>query len=258
MSPDVEGRLAGKIAVVTGASAGIGEATAEIFAREGASVVLSARRADKLDKLVARIEAAGGTALAVAADVTHVEDCRRICDEAVERFGHMDILVNNAGIIDQHTPAIRVTDELWDNVVSVNLSGTFYLCREFLLRMDESRVGSIINVSSIAGVYGNGGAAYSASKYGVIGLTKNIAIQYAGTGVRCNAVCPGPTPTELNLPEKLEHFDKEFMAICARHTDMTVGESGVSDQAEAILFLASEASRFITGQVLVVDRGMCL
>ena len=92
-----------------------------------------------------------------------------------------------------------MTDELWDNVVSVNLSGTFYLCREFLVRLADEQAGSIVNISSIAGVYGNGGAAYSASKYGVIGLTKNIALQYAGTGVRCNAVCPGPTPTELNL-----------------------------------------------------------
>jgi len=251
-------RLDGKIAVITGATAGIGEATAELFAREGASVVLAARREEKLARVAARIEAAGGTALAVTADVTHADDCRRICEEAVTRFGRIDILVNNAGIVDQHTPAVRVTDELWDNVVSVNLSGTFYLCREFLLRLADEQAGSIVNISSIAGVYGNGGAAYSASKYGVIGLTKNIAIQYAGTGVRCNAVCPGPTPTELNLPEKLEQFDQEFMTICARHTDMTVGVSDVSDQAEAILFLASDEARYVTGQVLVVDRGMCL
>jgi NAD(P)-dependent dehydrogenase (short-subunit alcohol dehydrogenase family) len=258
MTTDGTGRLGGKVAVITGATAGIGEATAELFAREGAAVVLAARRADKLAQVAARIAAAGGEALAVTADVTRVEDCRRLCDEAVARFGRIDILVNNAGIVDQHTPTVRVTDELWDNVLAVNLTAAFHLCREFLLRLDEGQSGSIVNVSSIAGVYGNGGAAYSASKYGVIGLTKNIAIQYAGTGLRCNAVCPGPTPTELNLPEKLEHFDEEFMTICARHTDMTVGVSDVSDQAEAILFLASDAARFVTGQVLVVDRGMCL
>jgi len=252
------GRLTGKIAVVAGATTGIGEATAELFAREGASVVLAARSEEKLAPVAARIEAAGGTALAVTADVTHADDCRRICEEAVARFGRMDILVNNAGNVDEHTPAIRVTDELWDNVVSVNLSSTFYLSREFLMRLEREQAGSIINISSIAGVGGKGGAAHSASKYGVIGLTKNIAVQYAGTGVRCNAVCPGPTPTELNLPEELEEFDRDFMTICARHTDMTVGQSEVSDQAEAILFLASDAARFVTGQVLVVDRGMCL
>jgi len=258
MSDDGTGRLIGKVAVITGATAGIGEATAELFAREGARVVLAGRREDKLAQVARRIESTGGTALAVPTDVTRADDCRQLCEETVARFGRMDVLVNNAGIVDQHTPTIRVTDELWDNVVSVNLSGTFYLCREFLLRLEEGQGASIVNISSIAGIYGNGGAAYSASKYGVIGLTKNIAIQYAGTGVRCNAVCPGPTPTELNLPEKLEQFDKEFMTICARHTDMTVGESDVSDQAEAILFLAEDASRYVTGQVLVVDRGMCL
>ena len=251
-------RLAGKTAIVTGANAGIGEATAELFAREGATVVLVARRADRLAEVAARIEAAGGSAFALAADVTVVDDCRNVCDETVKRFGRIDVLVNNAGIVDQHTPTIRVTDELWDTVLAVNLTGTFSFCREYLLRAPEGHSGSIVNVSSSAGVYGNGGAAYSASKYGVIGLTKNIAIQYAGTGIRCNAVCPGPTPTELNLPEKLQHFDREFMEICARHTDMTVGESDVLDQAEAILFLASDAARYVTGQVLVVDRGMCL
>ena len=252
------GRLEGKIAIVTGANAGIGEATAELFAREGATVALVARRAEKLAEVAARIEEAGGTALVVPADVTRVEDCRRVFDETVARFGRVDVLINNAGIVDQHTPTTRVTDELWDTVLAVNLSGTFYFCREFLLRLGEGQAASIVNVSSIAGVYGNGGAAYSASKYAVIGLTKNIAIQYAGTGVRCNAVCPGPTPTELNTPDKLAQFDTEFTEICARHTDMSVGESDVTDQAEAILFLAGDAARHVTGQVLVVDRGMCL
>jgi NAD(P)-dependent dehydrogenase (short-subunit alcohol dehydrogenase family) len=251
-------RLDGKIAVITGATAGIGEATAELFAREGATVVLAARRAEKLAEVVARIEAGGGTALAVPTDVTSVEECRRLLDEATAGFGRVDILVNNAGIVDQHTPTARVTDALWDNVLAVNLTAAFYLCRELLQRLDEGVAASIVNVSSIAGVHGNGGAAYSASKYGVIGLTKNIAIQYAGTGVRCNAVCPGPTPTELNAPERMVHFDTEFMDICARHTDMSVGVSDVTDQAEAILFLAGDAARFVTGQVLVVDRGMCL
>jgi NAD(P)-dependent dehydrogenase (short-subunit alcohol dehydrogenase family) len=251
-------RLTGKIAIVTGANSGIGEATAELFSREGATVVLVARRAEKLESVAARIEAAGGTALALPADVTSVEDCRRACAVTVETFGRIDILVNNAGIVDQHTPTIRVTDELWDAVIAVNLTGTFYFCRETLDHMTKAGAGSIVNVSSIAGAYGNGGAAYSASKYGVVGLTKNIAIQYAGSAIRCNAVCPGPTPTELNTPERMERFDTEFMDICARHTDMSVGVSDPLDQAEAILYLASDAARSVTGQVLVVDRGMCL
>jgi NAD(P)-dependent dehydrogenase (short-subunit alcohol dehydrogenase family) len=251
-------RLAGKIAIVTGANSGIGETTAELFAREGAAVVLVARRAQELDAVAARIRDAGGEALAIPADVTATADVRRVCEETIARFGRADVLVNNAGMIDRHTPAVRVSDELWHAVIGVNLTGAFTFCREFLQRLPEGQAAGIVNVSSIAGVYANGGAAYSASKYGLIGLTRNIAIQYAGTGVRCNAVCPGPTPTALNTPEQMAHFDTEFMEICARHTDLSVGESEPLDQAEAILFLASDAARFVTGQVLVVDRGMCL
>jgi NAD(P)-dependent dehydrogenase (short-subunit alcohol dehydrogenase family) len=170
----------------------------------------------------------------------------------------MDILVNNAGISDRHTPTIRQTDPLWDQVIGTDLTSVFYFCREALKYMVQAKEGVIVNLSFIGGVYGNSGASYSAAKAGVIGLTKNIAVQYAGTKIRCNAVCPGPTPTELNTPEQLAKFDQEFMAICARHTDHSVGDSEVIDQANAILFLASGESRCITGQSLTVDRGMCL
>jgi NAD(P)-dependent dehydrogenase (short-subunit alcohol dehydrogenase family) len=251
-------RLKGKVAVITGANSGIGETTAELFAKEGAAVVLVARRQDKLKEVEERITKQGGKALTVPGDVTSPADCKNVFKQTVDTFGKVDILVNNAGIVDRHTPTIRTTDELWQNVVDVNQTGTFLFCREALQYMTKAKAGAIINVSSIAGVYGNGGAAYSASKYAVIGLTKNIAIQYAGKGIRCNAVCPGPTPTALNAPEKLEHFDKEFSEICFRHFDHGVGDSETIDQANAILFFANDESRCITGQALVIDRGMCL
>jgi len=251
-------RLDGKVAVITGANSGIGEVTAELFSREGASVVLVARRKEKLVEVEARIKAAGGQALSVPGDVTSVEDCRNVFKQTMDTFGKVDILVNNAGIVDNHTQTLKCTDELWDRVIAINLTGTFLFCREALKYMTEAGEGAIVNVSSIAGVYGNGGAAYTASKYGVIGLTKNIALQYAGTGIRCNATCPGPTPTPLNTPEKFKHFDHEFTEICARHTDMSVGVSQSIDQANAILFLCTDESKFMTGQALVVDRGMCL
>lgn len=251
-------RLKGKVAVITGANSGIGETTAELFSKEGATVVLVARRKDKLKEVEERIVKHGGQALAVPGDVTSPEDCKNVFKQTIEAFGKVDILVNNAGIVDRHTPTIRTTDELWQNVVDVNQTGTFLFCREALRFMTKAKSGAIVNVSSIAGVYGNGGAAYSASKYAVIGLSKNIAIQYAGTGIRCNAVCPGPTPTALNAPEKIEHFDKEFIEICEKHTDRSVGDSETMDQANAILFFANDESRCITGQALVVDKGMCL
>jgi NAD(P)-dependent dehydrogenase (short-subunit alcohol dehydrogenase family) len=251
------GRLDGKVALVTGASAGIGECTAELFAKEGAAVVVTARRAEKLSALVERIEKAGGRALAVAGDVTSSTDVKNVVDQAIAAFGRIDVLVNNAGISDRHMPAIRTTDELWDHVVAVDLSGVFYYCREVLQHMTKTGTGSIVNVSSIGGIYMSAGVAYSAAKAGVNGLTRNIALQYSGTGIRCNSVNPGPTPTELNKPEVLATFDPEFRDICAAH-QFWAGECDVIDQANAILFFACDESKSVTGQWLVVDRGMNL
>lgn len=251
-------RLRDKVAVITGASSGIGQGTAELFAKEGAAVVLTARRVDRLNALAEEIEKAGGKTLVVPGDVTKLVDIKNVIEQTVKTFGRIDILVNNAGIGDRHTATIRVMDQFWDEVIAIDLTSVFYFCREALNYMARAGKGVIVNVSSIGGVYGNAGAPYSAAKAGVIGLTKNIAIQYAGTRIRCNAVCPGPTPTELNTAEQLATFDQEFMEICERHTDHSVGDSDVIDQANAILFLANDESRCITGQSLVVDRGMCL
>lgn len=251
------GRLDGKVAIVTGASSGIGEGTAELFAKEGAAVVLTARRAEKLEALAKRIEAAGGRALAVPGDVRKVEDVKNVVAQAVATFGKIDILVNNGGILDQHVPAIRCSEELWNDVLATDLTGTFHYCREVLPHMVAAGVGSIVNVASIGGIYMSAGVSYSAAKAGVNGLTRNIALQYAGTGIRCNSVNPGPTPTEANTPEKLAGFDQEFMEICSKH-QFWAGESEVIDQAYAILYFASDESRYVTGQWLVVDRGMNL
>lgn len=251
------GRLDGKVAIITGASSGIGEGTAELFAKEGAAVVLTARRAEKLTALVEKIEKAGGTALVAAADVRKVGDVENVVERAIQTYGKIDILVNNAGILDKHMPAIRTTDELWNDVIASDLSSVFYCCRAVLPHMVAAGSGSIVNVASIGGIYMSAGVAYSAAKAGVNGLTRNIALQYAGTGIRCNSVNPGPTPTEANTPEKLAAFDKEFQEICAQH-QFWAGESEIIDQAYAILYFASDESRYVTGQWLVVDRGMNL
>ena len=251
------GRLVGKVALVTGASSGIGRATAELFAQEGAAVVLTARREDRLAGLVAQIEKRGGRALAVAADARSSLDAKKVVYQAVAAFGKIDILVNNAGISDKHTATVRVSDELWDDVIASDLSSVFYFCREALKYMTQAGTGSIVNVSSIGGVYMNAGVAYSAAKAGVNGLTRNIALQYSGTGIRCNSVNPGPTPTELNTEEALAGFDQELMKICADHSCFC-GECEPIDQANAVLFFASDESRYVTGQFLVIDRGMCL
>jgi NAD(P)-dependent dehydrogenase (short-subunit alcohol dehydrogenase family) len=252
------GRLDGKVAVVTGASSGIGEGAARLLAQEGAATVLVARRLDRIRRLEQTITQAGGRALAVAGDVRSSADAKNAIEQTVKTFGKLDILVSNAGITDRHRPAIRTCDELWDDVVATNLTGVFYFCREALKEMEKAGSGSIVNVSSIGGKYANSGAAYSSAKAGVEALTRNIALQYSGTGIRCNAICPGPTPTEFNTPEELATFDPEFREICARHADLTVGPCDIVDQANAILFFASDESRYVTGQLLVIDRGMCL
>lgn len=251
------GRLDGKVAIITGASSGIGAGTAELFAQEGATVVLTARREDKLKVLAAGIEKAGGRALVVGGDVREVADVKNVVDQTIATFGRIDVLVNNAGILDRHVPAIRCAEELWNDVIATDLTGVFHYCREVLPHMVKQDNGSIVNVSSIGGIYMSAGVSYSAAKAGVNGLTRNIALQYAGTGIRCNSVNPGPTPTEANTPEKLAGFDKEFQQICAEH-QFWAGESEVIDQAYAILFFASDESKSITGQWLVVDRGMNL
>jgi len=251
------GRLQGKVAIVTGSSSGIGKTTAEVFAREGATVVLVARREDRLREVKAGIEAKGGAAEYIVADLVSRSACEKVVDEVIARFGRIDILVNNAGIPDKHMPTTRTSDELWGRVIAVDLTSVFYLCRATLKHMEEHGYGSIINISSI-GARGLAGAAYSSAKAGLISLTRNIAIQFAGKGIRCNATLPGPTPTELNAPEALATFDPEMPGITARHFDLSVPESDTEDQANAILFFASDESKALTGQCLTVDNGATL
>lgn len=251
-------RLEGKVAVITGASSGIGYETASIFAREGASVVLVARRKARLDALAEEIRAAGGEALPVAADVTQQKDCERVIEETIAAYGVIDILVNNAGIADRHMPIDQCSAEWWDTVILTDQTSAFYMSKAALKYMTERKTAAIVNVSSIGGVFGSAGISYSAAKSALLGMTKNIAIQYAPQGIRCNAVCPGPTPTELNTPEKMKTFNMVFADQCAQHMNLSLPEADVADQANAILYFASDESRAVTGQILVVDHGCTL
>lgn len=249
-------RLKEKVAIITGASEGIGKATAELFAKEGAKVVILARRKEKLELAAEDIRSIGGEVLAVPGDVTKLEDCQNVFEQAIKEYGKVDILVNNAGMADSHIATVRASDEHWRKIVDINQNSVFMFCREALKHMEKTGAGSIVNVSSIAGVYANAGIAYSTSKYAVIGLTRNIALQYAGTGIRCNSVCPGPTETAmLAAAMNSDDNDVEFAEICGRHNDPQVGISQPEDQAYAILYFASDESKCVTGQVVVVDRG---
>lgn len=250
-------RLHDKVAIITGANSGIGKETALLFAREGASLVLAARRLDRLNEVAEACCTYGASVVTVAADVSRQADCIRVVERAIEVFGRIDVLVNNAGVADKHLPITRCSAEWYDEICQIDQTSVFYMSKEALKYMEPAGRGSIVNISSIGGVFGSSGISYSAAKAAVIGMTKNIAIQFAGLGIRCNAVCPGPTPTALNTPEKLATFDP-FADVCAAHMDMTRPEATAQDQANAILFFASDDSKAVTGQIMIVDNGTTL
>ena len=251
------GRLDNKIALITGGNSGIGEATAKLFAREGASVVITARREGELARVADEIRKAGGVCEWFSGDVRVTADVERVVAQTIEKFGRIDILVNNAGIPDCHMPTVKLTDELWDDVVDTDLKGVMRCCRAVLPHMVARNYGAIVNIASIGGVYACAGASYSAAKAGVLALTKNLAIQYFGSGIRVNSVSPGGTDTPLFSPEMAANADKEMMEITAQHHLHPHPNARLSpmEQAYAILFLASDEASGINGENLTVDYG---
>jgi len=239
-----------KVAVITGASRGIGRSIALILAGEGAKIVVSARNSAELEKLVAEISEKGGEAIAVAGDVAVTADADRLVDAAVAAYGRLDILVNNAGIT-RDGLLLRMKDEDWDAVLNVNLKGAFLCTRAAAKVMSKQRYGRIINISSVVGEMGNAGQAnYCASKAGLLGLTKSVARELARRNVTVNAVTPGFIVTDMTeaLPEKT----REELAA-----QIPLGRLGdAEDIAHAVLFLASDRSGYVTGQVLGVNGGM--
>jgi NAD(P)-dependent dehydrogenase (short-subunit alcohol dehydrogenase family) len=246
--------LSGRTAIVTGASSGLGVTFSEALAEAGANVVVAARRADRLQELAGRIEAGGGRALAVTCDVADSEQVAEMTRAAVERFGRLDILVCNAGTTGDAGPmAEKLPHELFEQTVRVNLLGVWYCCRDVGAVMLEQGSGAIINVSSTAGVGGvqHFPPAYQATKAAVINLTRNLALSWAGRGVRVNALAPGWFPSEMASP---------FIEapVYGEHILRHEPTGRVGDPAELVgplLFLASDASSRVIGETLVVDGG---
>lgn len=244
-------RCEGRVALVTGASRGIGAAVALRLAAEGASVAVNyAGRVDAASAVVTAIEEADGTAIAVQADVSDPAACAALVDATIARFGQIDILVNNAGIT-RDGLLVRMSDEDWQSVIDTNLSGAFYLSRSVGKLMMKQRSGSIINMASVVGVMGNAGQVnYAAAKAGLIGMTKSIARELAGRGVRANAVAPGFIATDMT--DALPQAARE-----AAMSTIAMGRLGTpEDIAAAVAFLASDDAAYITGQVIAVDGGM--
>jgi len=242
--------LSDKVAIVTGASRGIGRVIALALAGQGAKVVASARNAEALDNLTAEIKAQGGEAVAVVGDVALDDDANNLINQAVATYGKVDILVNNAGIT-RDGLLLRMKSEDWDAVLNTNLKGAFLCTRAVAKVMSKQRSGRIINMSSVVGDMGNAGQAnYCASKAGLLGLTKSVARELARRNVTVNAVTPGFIVTDMTE----DMTDKAREAMTAQIPLGRLGES--EDVANAVLFLASDQSSYITGQVLGVNGGM--
>jgi NAD(P)-dependent dehydrogenase (short-subunit alcohol dehydrogenase family) len=246
----------GKVTLVTGGNAGIGEATALKFAQEGARVVIAARRVEQGADVARRIIAAGGEAHFVQADVSRASEVERMVEATVEKFGRLDCAVNNAGIAGPRlTPVADVTEAQWDEVMGVNLKGVWLCMKHEIPAMLANGGGAIVNVASIYGMKPSdlGHAPYSTSKFGVVGLTQSAAADYGQRSLRINAVAPGFTRSEMVNPD-LPGAGERYKTVTARHSGMN--RLGAAEEtANAIAWLCSESASFVNGVVLAVDGG---
>ena len=240
----------GKIALVTGGAQGIGKAIALLLAQKGSDVIVSDVNLEKAEETAREIETLSRRSMAVRANVAVFDEVEKMVQTLIERFGRIDILVNNAGIA-RDKLLLRMTEEDWDAVLDINLKGTFNCTKTVIRHMSKQRSGRIVNIASVVGEMGNAGQAnYSASKAGVIGFTKTIAREFASRGITVNAIAPGyiVTPMTDALPEKAKEELKRMIPM------ERLGQP--EDVAQAVLFLVSEASSYITGQVLNVNGGI--
>jgi NAD(P)-dependent dehydrogenase (short-subunit alcohol dehydrogenase family) len=243
-----------KVALITGGTTGIGRDTAVLFAKNGAKVVISGRRETEGNEAIALVRAAGGDGLFVKSDVSKSSDVQSLIAKTVETFGRLDIAFNNAGIEGQWKPIIEQSEEDWDSVIDINLKGT-WLCLKYEIQhmLTQGSSGAIVNMSSVAGLMGSAGAAiYVASKHGVIGLTRNAALECAAKGIRVNAVCPAVIETAM--ADRAFADPQVSKRVLAMHPLGRFGKP--MEIAEAVLWLCSDKSSFMTGHYIVLDGGM--
>jgi NAD(P)-dependent dehydrogenase (short-subunit alcohol dehydrogenase family) len=245
--------LENKTVIITGAGSGMGKAMAMLFANEGASILVSDIKAERVDAIVKEITGKGSKATGVVSNIASEADAEKVVNSAIAQYGSLDVLVNNAGVMDDFTPVADVTDELWNKVMGVNLNGPFYTCRAAVKHMLKQGKGAIVNISSIGGLNGaRAGAAYTASKHGLIGLTKNIGFMYGPKGIRCNAIAPGGVNTNIMEGSNPNKFGMERMNT---GTGSNIRTAEPLEIAELALFLASDKASNVNGACIVADGG---
>lgn len=250
-------RLAGKTAIITGAASGIGQGTAQLFAEHEASLVLVDRNGEQLNETVAAIAAEWPHVVGVTGDVAEAATIRRTVALALERFGGIDVVFNNAGMMPASSSIVDFPEEMWDRVLDVNLKSMFLMCKHTIPVMLERGGGSIINTSSVMAVLTEPGfTAYTSSKAGIVGLTKDIAVTYADRNIRCNALCPGWVDTEMNRKLAREMGGIEFLNPVIKKQQPLGRMATVREIGYAALFLASDESVVVNGSCLFAD-GAC-
>ncbi|WNG27606.1 SDR family oxidoreductase [Cystobacter fuscus] len=249
-------KLEGKVSIVTGAASGLGRSIARLFAAEGCRVVATDINPAGLESLAGEIRAAGGVVTPLRVDISQQADLDKMFEATLRTHGTLDILVNNAGVMDDFSPVGDVTDAMWERLMSINLTAPFRAMRSALRIMAEKKSGNIINIASVGGLQGaRAGAAYTASKHAVIGLTKNTGFFYAKAGIRCNAIAPGGMMTNIAADLDMSKVPAAVMERLGPGLALNVRNSHPDEVARVALFLASEESSFVNGTVVTADGG---
>lgn len=248
-------KLKDKVAIITGSGAGIGKGIALEFAKEGAKVVVNvSRNIDAGNEVVDEIEKLGGEAILVKADVTKTEDIKNLVAEAIKSFGKIDILVNNAGMSQNPTPVADMSEDEWQKIIGLNLTAPFLMSKYTIPEILKSGGGAIINLGSIASFEAGSGAGYVVSKHGIIGLTKEIAVEYGRQGINCNAICPGAIESNMTIGM----FDEGSPAAPLLQKTPAKRLGKASEIGRLAVFLASEDGKFIHGASYLIDGGWTL
>ncbi|HMN12140.1 MAG TPA: SDR family oxidoreductase [Bellilinea sp.] len=249
-------KLEGKVVVITGGGSGMGRAMANLFSDEGAKVVIGDWNENSMNEVIAELQAKGREVAGLKVNVAKQEDSEALIDLAVQKFGRLDVLCNNAGVMDLNAGVAEVTNEMWERVIGVNVTGPMYLSRKAVQIMRDQKYGVIINTASVAGVGGAAaGAAYTVSKHGIVGLTKNTAWRYVHDGIRCNAIAAGAVETNIMQSVDLTKMDQAALARSQVYYGCIPAQLQAIDIAKLALFLASDDARYINGVIIPADGG---